>query len=294
MSVEPLALGVMTSVGANSPYEALRRVADMGFSTCQLGNPPQEYVYGPRAEELTAELRQAVADTGVTITAVFIMYDGHIWDLLGGPSTIGLVPVATRGERVVHACRMSNWAREAGIDAVTSHMGFIPEWADDPAYPSFLATMKAFCEFVRANGQTFAFETGQESAAALKRTIEDIGLDNVGVNLDPANLLLYGKDRPLDAVDKIGKYVLNTHCKDGLWPKLGGALGEEVPLGEGEVNIRELIPKLYRAGYRGPLTIEREIEGDKQNEDIVRAKALLEEIRASVFAPSPKREGEQP
>jgi len=273
----------MTNVGASSPFEALQAVADMGFPTCQLGNPPTEYIYGPRAKDLTTELRAAVAKTGVRITAVFIMYEGHIWDLIGGPSTIGLVPVDTRGERVVHACRMSDWAREAGIDAVTSHIGFIPEDASDPSYPPFLATMKAFCQFVKDNGQTFAFETGQESAATLKRTIEDIGLDNVGVNLDPANLLLYGKDRPLSAVDLIGKYVLNTHCKDGAWPEPGGALGEEMPLGEGEVNIRELIPKLYSLGYRGPLTIEREISGDAQIADIRRAKALLEDIRAPLI-----------
>lgn len=283
MSIQPLALGVMTSLGPSGPFESLRRVAEMGFSTCQLGNPPDEYVYGPRSAEFTQELKRAVAETGVKITSVFIMYNGHIWDLVDGPRTIGLVPPATRGERVVHACRMSDWAREAEIDAVTSHMGFIPEDANDPEYRPFLDTMKAFCAFVRHNGQTFAFETGQESSRALKRTIEDIGLDGVGVNLDPANLILYGKDRPLEAIQNIGKYVFNTHCKDGKWPEPGGKLGEEMPLGEGEVNIRELVPALYRLGYRGPLTIEREIEGDKQIADIVRAKALLEEIRAPLI-----------
>jgi len=282
MSLNPLSLGVMTSIGASSPSDALRAVADMGFPTCQLGNPPDEYVYGPRAAELTAQLRDAVAETGVTITAVFIMFKGHIWNLTGGPSTVGLVPLDKRGERVVHACRMSDWAREAGIDAVTSHIGFIPEDAGDPNYAPFIATMKAFCAFVSNNGQTFAFETGQETAATLKRTIEDIGMDNVGVNLDPANLLLYGKDHPLEAVDLIGKFVLNTHCKDGCWPARIGEMGEETPLGEGEVNIRALIPKLYHLGYRGPLTIEREISGDAQVADIKRAAALLEDIRATL------------
>lgn len=280
---EPLALGVFTSLGQD-PLAAFRRVRDMGFSTCQLGNPPSEYVYGPQARDMTAQVRAAIDETGIRLTAVFIMYPGHIWDLIDGPLTIGLVPADKRGARVVHACAVSNWARDLGLDAVTSHIGFIPESPRDPTYGPFIETMKAFCAYCAGNGQTFAFETGQETAATLKRTIEDIGLDNVGVNLDPANLILYGKSRPLEAVDLIGRYVLNTHCKDGVWPEPGGKLGREVPLGEGEVGIRELIPKLFHMGYRGPLTIEREISGERQIADIQRAKALLEEIRAPLLA----------
>ncbi len=280
---EPLALGVMTGLGAD-PLAAFRKVRDMGFTTCQLGNPPDEYMYGPEAREKTALVRAALAETGVRVTSVFIMYRGHVWDLVDGPRTIGLVPADKRGARVVHACRVSNWTREAGLDAVTSHIGFIPEDANDPEYAPFIETMRAFCQYCKDNGQTFAFETGQETPATLKRTIEDIGLDNVGINLDPANLLLYGKGRPLEALDLIGKYVLNTHCKDGKWPEPGGKLGEEMPLGEGEVHIRELIPKLFAMGYRGPLTIEREISGERQIADIRRAAALLEEIRQPLLA----------
>jgi len=283
---EPLPLGVMTGLGQD-PFEAFRKARDMGFPTCQLGNPPESYVYGPDARALAERVKAAIAETGIRVTAVFIMYPGHVWDLVDGPRTIGLVPPDKRGARVVHACRMSNWAREVGLDAVTSHIGFIPEDPNDPNYEPFIETMRAFCRYCRDNGQTFAFETGQETAETLHRTIQDIGLDNVGVNLDPANLLLYGKSRPLQAVDLLGPYVLNTHCKDGRWPEPGGKLGEEVPLGEGEVQIRELIPKLYRMGYRGPLTIEREISGERQIADIQRAKALLEEIRAPLLGQSP-------
>ena len=279
---ELLPLGVMTSLDHHSPLEALTQVREMGFPTCQLGNPPAEYIAGPRSAELTAELRAAVRETGIHITAVFIMFPGHVWDLVDGPRTIGLVPTDTRAERVVHACRMSDWAREAGISEVATHIGFIPEDPNDPTYLPFLRMMRAYCGFVKDNGQTFAFETGQETALTLKRTIEDIGMDNVGVNLDPANLLLYGKDQPLNAVELIGKYVVNTHCKDGSWPISFGLMGEEKPLGAGEVNFPALITRLYGIGYRGPLTIEREIEGDQQVADITRAKELLEEIRAGL------------
>jgi sugar phosphate isomerase/epimerase len=286
--MEPLALGVMTGLGRD-PLEAFRKVRNLGFPTCQLGNPPDDYVYGPEATALTEQVKAAIRETGIQVTAVFIMFRGHVWDLVDGPWTIGLVPLDKRGERVVHACRISNWAREVGLNAVTSHIGFIPEDPNDPQYGPFIEMMRAFCRYCRDNGQTFAFETGQETAETLRRTIDDIGMDNVGVNLDPANLLLYGKSRPLQAVDLLGPYVLNTHCKDGRWPAPGGKLGEEVPLGEGEVQFRELIPKLYRMGYRGPLTIEREISGERQIADIQRAKALLEEIRAPLVGTASNR-----
>ena len=282
---EVLPLGVMTGLH-DDPLTAFRKIRDMGFSTCQLGDPGDAYLYGPQAKANTQRVKQAIAETGIRVTSVFIMFKGHIWDLVDGPRTIGLVPLETRGERVVHACEVSNWCREVGINAVTSHMGFIPEDPHDPLYQSFIETMRAFCRYCQNNGQTFVFETGQETAATLKRTIEDIGLDNVGVNLDPANLLMYGKGHPLEAVDLIGKYVLNTHCKDGTWPEPGGKLGVEKPLGEGDVHIRELITKLYNMGYRGPLTIEREISGDQQIRDILRAKKLLEEIKADLLGNS--------
>lgn len=283
-ALDPLALGVMTSLG-DDPLVSLSKVRDLGFPSCQLGGPSDRYLSGPDAERLTDRFRQAVGETGVVVTAVFVMFHGHIWDLVRGPRTIGLVPVQTRGERVVRAVKISNWAARAGIGALTSHIGFIPEDPDDPAYPPFIATMQALIDyFIEEHGQTFAFETGQETPATLVRTIGDIGRGSqVGINLDPANLLLYGKARPMECVDLLAPHVFNTHCKDGHLPEPGGALGHEVPLGEGEVRIRELIPALYQRGYRGPLTIEREISGEKQIADIQRAKALLEEIRAGLL-----------
>lgn len=282
--VEPLALGVMTSL-REDPMEVFTKVRELGFSTCQLGSPPDSYLRGPDAKRLTARFREAVAATGVTVTSVFIMYSGHVWDLVKGPNTIGLVPPDKRGARVVQAVRISNWAAEAGIDAVTSHIGFIPEDPDDPNFPPFVETMRALVDYFIDNGQTFAFETGQETAATLVRTIEAIDRHpHVGINLDPANLLLYGKNRPMDVVDLLAPYVFNTHCKDGHLPEPGGKLGREVPLGEGDVRIRELIPALFERGFRGPLTIEREIHGDQQIADILKAKALLESIRAPLLA----------
>ena len=124
----------------------------------------------------------------------------------------------------------------------------------------------------------FWFETGQETPITLLRTIEDVGTGNMGINLDPANLLMYGKANPVDALDVFGKYVTGVHAKDGEYPTNGRDLGVEMPLGEGRVNFQVLIPKLKALGYTGALTIEREISGPQQNEDIRRAMELLDPL----------------
>ncbi|MBN1936616.1 MAG: sugar phosphate isomerase/epimerase, partial [Anaerolineae bacterium] len=105
--------------------------------------------------------------------------------------------------------------------------------------------------------------------------IEDLGGENLGINLDPANLLMYGRANPVDALDVFGRYVVGVHAKDGEYPTNGRELGVEKPLGEGRVNFPLLVSKLKSLDYAGALTIEREISGPKQVEDIKRAIQLL-------------------
>jgi sugar phosphate isomerase/epimerase len=126
---------------------------------------------------------------------------------------------------------------------------------------------------------TLAFETGQEKATTLVQFIHDVGLENIRVNFDPANMILYGSGDPLEALDVVGEYVGGVHGKDAKWAepgKRGKEWGTEVPLGEGDAHWPELIAKLKALGYAGPITIEREISGDQQVEDIKRARAFLE------------------
>ena len=274
---EPLPLGVFTRIDEN-PLEAVRKVKENGFPTCQVSSPLC------LTREYAAEVRAALEETGVKISSMFIRFEHQTWNRVDGPKTIGFVPQDTRTVRTVRACRVIEFARAVGVEAVLSHVGFIPEDPDDAAYPPLVDLLRALAQYCKDNGQRFLFETGQETPATLLRTIEDVSLDNLGINLDPANLLLYGKGRPLEALDVFGQYVRSTHCKDGKWPTDDENLGEEMPLGEGDVNFPELIPKLYAMGFRGPLTIEREISGPKQTEDILKAKKLLEDIRAKVLA----------
>ena len=133
-------------------------------------------------------------------------------------------------------------------------------------------------EHCKKNGQYFLFETGQETPVTLLRTIETVGTGNLGINLDPANLILYGKANPVDALDVFGKYVMEVHAKDGKYPTEGMELGKETRIGEGKVDFPAFIQKLREVGFDGNLIIEREITGTEQEEDIKASKVFLETL----------------
>ena len=115
------------------------------------------------------------------------------------------------------------------------------------------------------------------------RCFEQVGCDNLGVNLDTANLILYGKANPVDALDVFGKYVRGLHAKDGRYPTNGHDLGEETRIGDGKVDFRALFVKLHELGYDGSVTIEREIDGAQQNADILYARDYLQNIINEVY-----------
>jgi len=167
------------------------------------------------------------------------------------------------------------FAKSIGVSRVNGHMGFIPENPNDPAYTACISAARWVASECAAYGIGLDFETGQETPVTVLRAIEDIGTGNVGVNFDPANLIMYGKANPLDALDILAPHIHGVHAKDGMYPTNPRELGRETPLGEGGVNIEAFVKKLAALGYDGALTIEREISGDQQKEDIAKANALL-------------------
>ena len=138
------------------------------------------------------------------------------------------------------------------------HAGFLPE-PGDPGRKAFLDTLAKVSDLAAAEGITVAFETGQESAALLRRTLDDLQCPNLKVNFDPANMLLYDKDDPIAALDLLGSDIRSVHLKDAIRPTVKGAWGTEVPLGRGSTDTGAFVKKLIAGGYRGPLCIEREV-----------------------------------
>jgi len=259
----------------SDPRGEIEKVKNLGFQTCQVSCWDMSLY----TREVAEKLKQAVEENEVEITTLWTGFSGKaVWNFTEGPLTIGLVPPDKRKTRLKDLRKASEFAEWIGVESLTTHIGFIPENPNDPVYISLVDVLKEVAEFLEDKGQSFWFETGQETPVTLLRTFEDVGASNFGVNFDPANLLMYGKANPIDALDILGEYVRDVHAKDGEYPRSGRQLGEEKPLGEGRVNFPVFISKLRELNYSGSLTIEREISGPQQIIDIKRGKRYLEEL----------------
>lgn len=240
-------------------------VSQFGLNVCQL------MCWDPAManKEVFDNVIRESNEHGVRICALWGWVPGPgKWNFTEGPITLGLVPQQYREERVRILKTWADYAAYIGAPALITHCGFIPENMTDPEYPGVVEAIREVAEHCESKGIGFWFETGQETPVVLLRTIERVGTSNLGINLDPANLILYGKGNPIDALDVIGSYVRNVHVKDGLYPTDGSLLGKEVPAGQGKVQFPEFIAKLQQIGYKGELIIEREISGEEQIRDI--------------------------
>lgn len=260
--------------------ERFAELRAMGLKSCQLVCWDREILHD---DSVAKAVNQAVQTHGVHITAFWCGWEGRrVWDFYEGQLTLGLIPTDYRVERMKMLLEGSDFAKKINAADFATHVGYMPENPYDPKYQEVLCALKTIVLKCRENGQNFLFETGQETPVTLKRAIQDLEKDlgegNIGINLDPANLIMYGKANPIDALEVFGEYVRGIHGKDGMYPTDGHHLGAEVPLGQGKVNYPAFIAKLKEIGYDGAITIEREISGEKQKKDIISAKNLLETL----------------
>ncbi len=279
--LRPMALGLLVSP-FDAPEETIRRVHDLGFSNCFLS---LDGYLGSFTLALAGQMRQLLARYNVTATTVEVVGPQPLrWNFTEGPATIGLVPPRTRAARIDALRQVSDFAQQVGISQVQTHCGFIPEDPADPLYPGAVEAIRTVAMHCQANGQSFLMETGQETPTTMARTLRDVSMPNLAVGLDTANLILYGKANPVDAVAILGPHIRSIHAKDGRWPTNPSELGEEVPIGQGLVDFHEVFTRLHRLGYTGAVTIERETAGPQQIEDVRREKLYLERVLGQVFA----------
>jgi sugar phosphate isomerase/epimerase len=268
---KPLRLGLILGIG-HDPESAIARVRDLGLPTCQVYLDEPDITYAPR-------LCSALDKNSIEATSIVVGGPGReVWDFYEGPLTIGLVPRETRAARLAQIKKGSDFAKACGIAAVQTHCGFIPENPNDPVYKETVAAIREAAAYCKQNGQNLRYETGQETPITLVRAIHDVGLDNQGVNFDLANLILYGKANPVDAIETLAPHIQGIHAKDGLWPTDPKNLGQEVPIGKGKVDFPRIIARLKQINYHGAVTIEREISGPEQVKDVRAAKAYLESL----------------
>ena len=279
--MEKWPIGVFTSVDAGLGVK-LDVAREVGVRTIQLHAPARETRTAEYAEQLQAQLK----DLGLALTAVFGGFAGESYaDIPTVVNTVGLVPPETRADRLVEMKAISDFARVLDCDVVALHLGFVPHDTQDPLYAQVVEVTRDLCDHCQGNGQSLHLETGQETADELLRFIGDVQRDNLFVNFDPANMIMYGSGEPIEALNKVASYVRSVHCKDATWAERPGEeWGAEVPLGQGQVDMEKYLRALAEMGYDGALTIEREIAEDpvRQQEEIGSAVQLLERIKRDI------------
>lgn len=263
-----------------TPEEADVKFAELkaaGYNSLQIIYKPEVY------DVSTGAIVKAAAEKhGLVISAMFCgYYDTEtVLDNYYGHLTCGINVDAFKLSRIQYVKEAAKWAAAAGIEDVIIHAGWIPlsPWTHE--YASMCASVRSMARHCQKLGLNLLLETGQETPISLLRLIEDVGTGNVFVNLDPANLMMYGCGNAVDAVDVFGKYVRNVHGKDGCVPTEPRKLGKETVVGEGMVDFRAMLQKLKNLGYDRFITIEREaaVNDTQRQLDAMHAKNYLENI----------------
>lgn len=273
MSNEIRLLGFL--VRGEDPVAALKEVHSLGFSTCQMYAPPKEW-WSPAN---IRKIRKTMRDTKISVTALVAHFSGEDWTNIETiKRTIGFLNPETREDRIKKIMGISDFAQKIEVPVLNGHVGFIPEDEQCPHYRELVHVIQRIADYCHTHGQEFALETGQETAFVLDRFLRRVNRLNVGINFDPANLLLYNREDPIEALLVLRRYVLGVHCKDGKRPTKKGELGKEYPLGDGELNVKKFMDTLKKIEYTGAWTIETEIP-KQRTRNILKAKAILEQLR---------------
>jgi sugar phosphate isomerase/epimerase len=278
MTIEPLAIGVCSwSLQVKNIPELKRLMDRLGLTVVQLACGDPHHAAWDEGDKMPEAARAA----GFRMSGCMLGFPGEDYTT---PQTIqktgGFGDPALRPERLERLAWALDRTRALGLSDLMFHAGFLPE-PGDPDRKPFLDTLTRAAAMAAAKGVTVAFETGQETADLLRRTLDELKCPNVKINFDPANMLLYEKGDPIRAVEILGPDIRSVHVKDANVTKVPGTWGEEVPLGKGQANIKKFIKTLKKVGYRGPLCIEREVGNQEQRiTDIAHGVRYLKECLA--------------
>jgi L-ribulose-5-phosphate 3-epimerase len=260
MQIDGHDLGVCSwSLQPEDLAELVQKVTALGLSHVHLALRPLLFLDDKRKFEQLGHLR----GSGVTVTAGMIHFPGEDYSTIARIRTTGgLVPDDVwplRKQLVIQAGKL---AQEMGISLLSFHAGFLPRSSHND-YPKLLSRVGDLAAAVEPMGVSLLLESGQESASELLQFLNDLPGVKVGVNLDPANLILYGTDDPIEAVHILGRHIRHVHIKDAIAAERPGLeWGREVAVGTGQVDMNELLLALREIGYTGPLAIEREAGAD--------------------------------
>ncbi len=201
----------------------------------------------------------AALQSGIVMTGAMLGFPGEDYT---SPESIkrtgGFGDPSLRRERIERLKWALGRTLALGLSDLSLHAGFLPD-ENDPGRDALLETLAEAGDLATARGVTLAFETGQETALLLRRTLDELKSPSLKVNFDPANMLLYDMGDPIKAVEILGPDIRSVHVKDANRPTQSGQWGQEVPLGQGQVDIRRFVQALKANGYTGSLIVEREV-----------------------------------
>lgn len=260
------------SLQPNDTDELISMVQSLGIPRVQLA------LNDHRGSAGGAAIGTALSDAGIEIVSGMF---GTVGEDYRTPDTIrktgGIVPDETWEANQAIVRDVVEAARSLGLKLVSFHAGFLPEDSTDPDYTKLIDRLRTVAKPFADAGIDLAFETGQEDAASLAHFLDDLAAPNVGVNFDPANMILYDKGEPVAGLRTLLPYLQQIHIKDAIVTSQPGTWGNEVVVGTGQVNWPAFLTVLNEAGYKGPLVIEREA-GDDRVADIRAAKQHLESV----------------
>ena len=247
-------LGVfLRCAGQDDPLRALQTVKLLGFDTIQVSKLPDRFYTPEGAVEFAGMLR----DTGIRADSVVAVFAGESYaDRDTVVRTVGFRPLHLIKERLEYVRKCVDFAGAIGARIVTFHMGFLPENPEDDAYKAMLAAVSDAASYAATKRVTISLETGQETGQQLAAFLDRITAARVGVNFDPANLIIYGVDEPSQALKHVIARVTSVHVKDALLPGTPGAMGREVRPGEGRAELAECFRMLRASRFTGALIIE--------------------------------------
>ena len=239
--------------GQDDPLLALRAVKTLGLDTIQVSRLPDRFYTPEGAAEFAGMLRS----TGIRADSVVAVFAGESYaDRDTVVRTVGFRPLHLIKERLEYSRKCVDFADAIGARIVTFHMGFLPGNPEDEAYKAMLAAVTDIAGYAAKKNVTISLETGQETGQQLAAFLDKITVARVGVNFDPANLVIYGVDAPSQALKHVVSRVTSVHVKDAVLPETPGAMGREVRPGEGRAELAECLRMLRASGFTGALIIE--------------------------------------
>lgn len=260
------------SLEPKSAQDLLAKLAETGLSRVQIALDPLRTNEGGAWNNFAA----LCAKGGVTLVSGMLGTVGEDYTTLETiKKTGGVVPDATWPQTWKNVQADAAVAAKFNLKLVTFHAGFLPHEESDPSFAKLVGRIRQIADLFAVQGMSIALETGQEAPPTMAAFLKKLERKNVGVNLDPANLILYDKGDPVEAVKVLGPWVRQVHVKDAVKTKTPGTWGEEVPVGTGQVNWKAFFQGLEAANFAGNLCIEREA-GKQRVADIKAARQFVE------------------